>query len=104
MINTIITGASGFIGSHLMKRLPAAKALPHEDIKWGAWGAADRVFFLSTYGNMAHHRSQGLTVKANVQDLLTMITSFTGNSWLCYMSSSSVTLTVQTPYSRTKRA
>ena len=42
-------------------------------------------------------------VKANVQDLLTVLNGFSGQ-WFCYMSSSSVTLPVQTPYSRSKRA
>jgi nucleoside-diphosphate-sugar epimerase len=57
---------------------------------------------LSAYGNMVHHCSPVMMVRANVRDVLTMLRGFKG--WICYMSSSSVTLPVQTPYSRTKRA
>jgi len=103
MTETIVTGASGFIGSHLMKRLPNAKPLCHHEIGLGGLNTADKLFFLSTYGNMAHHSVRGMMVQANVVDLIHVIKiGFKG--WLCYMSSSSVTLPVQTPYSRTKRA
>lgn len=100
---TIITGASGFIGSHLMKKIDA-KALKHEDILHGHSYNADKLFFLSTYGNMAHHKDCGQTVHANVEDLLTVMTGWYSDDWLCYMSSSSVHLPVQTSYSRAKRA
>jgi nucleoside-diphosphate-sugar epimerase len=102
MTNTVITGSTGFIGSHLMKRLPDAKALSHYDIIQGHSYNCGRMFFLSTYGNMASHRLERMMLDANVGDLIVVLKGFEG--WMCYMSSSSVTLPVQTPYSRTKRA
>jgi nucleoside-diphosphate-sugar epimerase len=97
----IVTGGSGFIGLHLVNKLGAA-SLHHSDIVHGHSYNCERLFFLSAYGNMAHHTDYRMMVKANVRDLLTLLNGFSG--WLCYMSSSSVTLPVQTPYSRTKKA
>ncbi len=101
MIDTIVTGYSGFIGSRLGRSIDS-KYVKHENIVYGHSYCYDKMFFLSTYGNMAHHDNHSLMVKANVFDLLTILNGFTG--WICYMSSSSVNLPVQTPYSRTKRA
>ncbi len=101
MIDTIVTGHSGFIGTHLCQKIEASY-LKHEDILPYHSYNAKKLFFLSTYGNMAHHDNHGLMIKANVRDLLTVISVFDG--WVCYMSSSSVNLPVQTSYSRTKRA
>ncbi len=101
MIDIIVTGASGFIGRHLMDKLDG-NPLGHEEIiPYKAYDGS-KIFFLSTYGNMSHHDNHGMMVKANVRDLMTIISVFSG--WVCYMSSSSVNLPVQTPYSRTKRA
>ncbi len=101
MVDTIVTGASGFIGRCLMGKLDG-KSLGHDDIRYGNSYNASKLFFLSTYGNMANHDNQWSMVHANVLDLLTITRLFDG--WICYMSSSSVNLPVQTPYSRTKRA
>jgi len=65
---------------------------------------ADKLFLLSTYGNMAHHTDHMMMVSANVADVLWWLGQGVVKGWFCYMSSSSVTLPVQTPYSRTKRA
>jgi len=102
MIDTCITGASGFIGSHLLKRLSDSVIMDHGFISTNYDWYFDKVFFLSTYGNMAHHSDHRMMVQANVTDLLCALRNF--NGWMCYMSSSSVTLPVQTPYSRSKRA
>ncbi len=100
MIDTVVTGSNGFIGRHLIKKLGYAVCVPHYDIsKWRS--DSKQLFFLSTYGNMAHHGNRGMMVQANLTDLLTMLEYF--NGWICYMSSSSVNLPVQTTYSRTKR-
>lgn len=99
--NVTITGASGFIGSHLMKKINA-KALKHEDIVQGHSYGAEKAFFMSTYGNMALHSNTHEIVRANVTRLLYILNGLYG--WFCYMSSSSVMLAVQTPYSRAKRA
>jgi nucleoside-diphosphate-sugar epimerase len=102
MIKNLITGATGFIGLHLLKKLKWANVLHHEDIIHGNSYDADRLFFLSTYGNMAHHNNHPMMINANVMNVLSILNGFRG--WICYMSSSSVTLQVQTPYSRSKRA
>jgi nucleoside-diphosphate-sugar epimerase len=86
-----------------MNRLPNAIEFSHLDIWDGSCCKCDQVFFLSTYGNMSHHKNNAKMVKANVDDLLSII-RHNFNGWLCYMSSSSVLLPVQTSYSRTKRA
>ncbi len=101
MVDTIVTGASGFIGRHLMEKLDG-KPLGHEEIVPGHSYDSRNLFFLSTYGNMAHHSNYRMMVEANVLNVITVINRFKG--WICYMSSSSVNLPVQTPYSRTKRA
>jgi nucleoside-diphosphate-sugar epimerase len=97
-----ITGSSGFIGSRLLKKFPDAKIIKHEDIALYRRYECDQLFFLSTYGNMAHHLNYQEMLNANVADLFAILSTFRG--WMCYMSSSSVTLPVQTPYSRFKRA
>lgn len=98
---TTVTGSSGFIGSHLMKKIDAV-GLGHEDIPYANTPTFDRLFFLSTYGNMAHHTDHGMMIRANIEDLIRILKGFGG--WICFMSSSSVLLPVQTPYSRTKLA
>jgi nucleoside-diphosphate-sugar epimerase len=102
MIKTIVTGSTGFIGNHLIKRLPDAESVKHDDIVLSDFSRFDRIFFLSTYGNMSHHDKYKQIVLANVTQMLSALIRFKG--WVCYMSSSSVMLPVQTPYSRTKRA
>ena len=106
MINTLVTGSGGFIGSCLVAKLGLTHMKPscltHKDIIHWRSCDTDKLFFLSTYGNMAHHSVHKMMVQANVSDLISVLSGFTG--WICYMSSSSVTLPVQTPYSRTKRA
>lgn len=103
MTKTIVTGANGFIGKYLCRKLNGVETLSHSEIIRGHSYNAEKMFFLSTYGNMAHHGYNQMIVQANVEDLLTVINGgFSG--WLCYMSSSSVALPVQTSYSRSKRA
>lgn len=100
-MNTCITGSSGFIGSRLLRKLDA-QPLKHDDIVYRTDYKCDKLFFLSTYGNMAHHTDHQEMLQANVADLVTILSSYDG--WFCYMSSSSVTLPVQTVYSRFKKA
>lgn len=98
-----ITGASGFIGSKLLAKLQHSIAIPHDTIHSRTYQDYERLFFLSTYGNMAHHKDHKKMVTANVSDLAFVLDNFF-DGWFCYMSSSSVRLPVQTSYSRTKRA
>lgn len=102
------TGLSGFIGSHLVHRLPDLFKIDHDKIDCTFVRDPSRFFFLSAYGNMAHHKSAEKILKANVLDLGNivshMMTSGQMPELFLYMSSSSVNLPVQTMYSRTKMA
>jgi len=107
MKRTYITGL-GFVGKHLCNRLGAGNfiAVPHEKIHVEDFSEATRVFFLSTYGNMSSHTDVNAIVRANVSDLISVLSQI---NWkkidsFVYFSTSSVKLRVQTTYSRTKRA
>lgn len=104
MIDNYVTGASGFIGSHLLKRLEGQSndCIQNDEIVFATHKPKGRrLFLLSTYGNLAHQTDWRETVKANVFDLGDLIE-------LCqttvFTSSSSVNLSVQTAYSRCKKA
>lgn len=103
MINNFVTGSRGFVGKHLVKKLTGVtECVEHESIWSHTRWYGDRIFFLSTYGNMAHHTDNWQIVQANVQDMVNCTWKFDGH--FIFMSSSSVTLPVQTPYSRSKRS
>ena len=104
-----ITGGSGFIGSQLLNRLPENTVkIPYNEIATRDYQDFDKFFFLSGYGNMAHHTSKEKILSANILDLgrvLQYILHFDLNfRSFVYASSSSVGLDVQTPYSRSKMA
>lgn len=101
-----ITGATGFIGSNLVKQLDDYKAVPHFEIQKTDFSPAKRVFFLSAYGNMANHENENAIIRANILDLIHVLRSVDWskiNSFV-FISTSSVRLRVQTMYSRTKKA
>lgn len=103
---TYVTGASGFLGSYLTSRLDSYIPIPHRQIPMKHFSDARRVFFLSTYGNMAYHDNDDKVIQANVSDLIEVV------RWIdwekiesfVFISSSSVKRRVQTIYSRTKKA
>ena len=100
------TGATGFIGSHLIKRLDGCKAIPHQEIQ-NFNSTFDKFYFLSAYGNMATHTDYSQIMQANVLDVLRVLSpeAIKQNfSSFVYLSSSSVSLKKQTMYSRTKKA
>lgn len=106
-----ITGANGFIGRNLMRKIgPRAQAMPHEGIIRTNFKSCSKFYFLCAYGNMASHKEVGEMLLANVSLLSWVIGSYlkdVGNQSIdhfVYVSSSSVGLPVQTPYSRLKRA
>lgn len=100
-MNDLIFGV-GFIGKYLYARLPKATILNLLNYTSLPGDIYQRVFYLATYGNMAHHNDKWETINANVGKPFIFL------RWnpdlFIYMSSSSVTLPVQTAYSHSKRA
>jgi nucleoside-diphosphate-sugar epimerase len=106
MRKTYITGANGFIGSHLARRIDYRTTIPHRDLdSWMTSDVYDRFFFCSGYGNMADHTEVMAIWKANVLDLLFVLDRSPKrfNSFV-YISTSSVKRPKQTTYSRSKKA
>lgn len=105
MIN-YITGANGFVGSHLVKELKDVVCIPHEKIMDTKLQPFDSLYFLSTYGNMYFHKGYRKIMQANVLDLCHLLNEAKEYKFksFVYMSSSSVELPVQTTYSITKKA
>lgn len=103
---SVATGASGFVGSHLMDKLRSADTIPHTQIQSTDFGKYKNIYFLSTYGNMADHDDSHAIVNANVSDLVHVLqTADLGRmDSMVFVSTSSVRLPVQTMYSRTKKA
>jgi len=110
MIN-YITGANGFVGSHLVKALEDVTPLedivciPHSEIMDTKLQPFDNLYFLSTYGNMYLHTDERKIMQANIDDLCHLLDDarrYKFKSFI-YMSSSSVELPVQTRYSETKK-
>lgn len=101
-----ITGKNGFVGKKLSEKLGEHVAIPHEQIINTDWSKATRVFFLSTYGNMATHEESAKILKANVIDLCFVLESvdWANIESFVFLSTSSVKLKRQTMYSRTKKA
>jgi len=108
MSNIYVTGAGGFIGSHLVKRLKGdVITIPHEEIQTTKLKPFDRFFFLSSYGNLHHQQTDDAKIfKANVEDLLSIILQAKNYKFksFVYISSSSVRLRTQIMYSRAKKA
>lgn len=105
MKNSYITGSSGFIGSHLLTKTHAT-AIPHEKILPTSYINFNYFYFLSAYGNMASHTDSQKMLIANVVDPAFTIEQIKNTKFksFVFMSSSSVKLSTQTMYSRTKRA
>ena len=97
-----ITGGFGFIGSMLARRLGNVAHVYHNDIATYSYEQCDKFFFLSTYGNMAHHDELGSIYKANVLDINHVLTKVKPKIFV-FLSSSSVSLPIQTPYSIAKQ-
>lgn len=101
-----ITGKNGFIGKKLAEKIGDNVPIPHEEIINTDWSKATKVFFLSTYGNMASHEDSNKILRANIIDLCFVLSSvdwFKIESFV-FISTSSVKLKRQTMYSRTKKA
>lgn len=105
-MTTLVTGSHGFIGSRLAKGLENTIRPHYSKLKDADIGSVTRVYWLSAYGNLHSQLDFDATVKAQVKDLLWLITNLNPKAirWFCYFSSSSVLLQNQTAYSRTKAA
>jgi len=89
-----VSGSHGFLGSHLVKRLPESIPIPRRAKAIGAPG--DTVYMCAAYGNKFQQKDVAEMVRVNIPTEV--------NGKAVYVSSSSVLLDHQTPYSRTKRA
>lgn len=105
-----ITGANGFIGKHLVKKLTNEDidltAIPHEYIQTAKIQPFQFFYFLSSYGNLYNQKDDKEIYKANLEDVesvLEKIKQLKIHSFI-YLSTSSVKLRTQTMYSRAKRA
>lgn len=104
-----VTGANGFVGKHLIEALGSSViTIPHERIDATSLSSfpVDNFYFLSSYGNMWGQDDMDKTIKANLLDLIHILKEVVKleiKSFV-YISTSSVKLDYQTPYSRTKKA
>lgn len=102
-----VSGASGFLGKHLTKRLDNLVAIPHDKISTTKLDSGfDCFYFLSSYGNMSFHKEDDKILQANIIDLIHILEEAVKHDFksFVFISTSSVRLRVQTMYSRSKKA
>lgn len=105
-MRTYVTGASGFLGSYIIKKLASPVSIPHDQIHTTKLTNFDYFYFLSSYGNLSSQQEDAKIIKANITDLTDILlqTNWAKVKSFVFVSTSSVKLTVQTMYSRCKRA
>lgn len=110
MSKYLITGASGFIGKHIVARLEKeghdVVELHHDDDNFRFTGSVDFIIHLAAYGNHSAQKDITQIMKANVVALTNLLRAldFTPYQKFYNISSSSVTLPVKTFYSISKQA
>ncbi len=108
MIDAYVTGSSGFIGKRLLSKLEGhTMSLPHHILNNWYLRPHHRFFWLGTYGNMVGQDNEFTLWQSNILDIVNVLDRLMGMqpcTPFIFLSSSSVNLPVQTPYSRTKRA
>ncbi len=108
MIDNYVTGGHGFIGKRLIPKLEGhVEAIPNQQLSTHRFQGHRRFFWLSTYGNLAGQDDPKHLWESNVFDVVTVLDKLISgscDSHFLFVSTSSVTLPVQTPYSRSKRA
>lgn len=105
-MKSIVTGSTGFLGSHLTKRLDDFIAIPHDKIQTANLPSFDYFFFCSSYGNLITQTDEDAIFKANIEDLLKVLSQVKDMKFksFVFISTSSVKLRIQTTYSRSKKA
>lgn len=104
-----ITGSEGFVGTKLLSCLPGKTVkIPHAQILDWEFRDHRHFYFLATYGNLVGQNDIAEVLLANVAKVGGVLSDLIDKKFMCesfvFVSSSSVTLPVQTPYSRAKRA
>lgn len=96
----------GFIGSRLIQKLNNPVWIPHDRMQYFRPEPFDRFFYCASYGNIWGQDDTEEIIKANAWWPVRMLLQAQSVSFrsFVYLSSSSVNLPVQTPYSRAKRA
>lgn len=98
-----IAGSHGFIGKRMFSRL---EQQGYDVVRLGRDGNVpseiDIIFDLASYGNMYHHKDEMEMFRANVLRPVTILRRKSPNTKYVYVSTSSVMLPVQTPYSESK--
>lgn len=105
-MKTYVTGASGFLGKYLTKKLSDTILIPHDQIHAVRLTDFDYFYFLSSYGNLSFQAEDDKIIKALITDLTDILlqTNWTDVKSFVFLSTSSVLLPVQTMHSRCKRA
>lgn len=109
MVDNYVSGASGFLGQHLLPKLSGTTiSIPHNSIQSAKLRDFYYFYFMSAYGNLSWQKDAHMTLKANVNDVVHILNEIDSLDFdpdlFIFLSSSSVNLKVQTCYSRTKLA
>ncbi len=108
MTDAYVSGSSGFMGKRLCRKLQGhVEGIPNQQLSEYTFQPYRRFFWLSTYGNLAGQDNPLRLWESNVCDVMRVLDQLIHNppySHFLFVSTSSVLLPVQTPYSRSKRA